>query len=51
MWLLDLTIEHVEVFRARSVGRYRDVARLERGTSLTPLVFPDLPLVVDDLLG
>jgi len=51
VWLLDLTTEHVEVLRAPSAGRYRDVARLERGASLTLLAFPDLPLVVDDLLG
>ena len=50
-WLLDLTTEHVEVFREPSGGRYRESVRLARGASLAPLVFPDLALVVDDLLG
>jgi Uma2 family endonuclease len=51
VWLLDLTTEHVEVFRAPSGGRYRETVRRGRGSSLAPLAFPDLTLVVDDLLG
>lgn len=51
VWLLDLTTEHIEVFRDPAGGRYREIVRLERGTSLTPLAFPDLALVVDQLLG
>lgn len=50
-WLLDLTTEHVEVFREPTGDRCREIIRLERGASLTPLAFPDLTLVVDDLLG
>ena len=50
-WLVDLTTERVEVFRRLTGGHYRDVARLARGAGLTPLAFPDLALVVDDLLG
>jgi Uma2 family endonuclease len=50
-WLLDLSAERVEVFRRPMGGRYRDVTRLERGANLSPLAFPDLALVVDDLLG
>jgi Uma2 family endonuclease len=50
-WLLDLTTERLEVFRDPADERYRDIVRLERGASLTPLAFPDLTLVVDDLLG
>src|SRR5262245_40846179 len=42
VWLLDLTTERVEVFRAASGGRYGDVMRLERGATLAPLAFPDL---------
>jgi Uma2 family endonuclease len=51
VWLLDLTTEHVEVFRDPRDGRYRETVRLERSASLVPLAFPDLALVVDDLLG
>jgi len=51
VWLLDLTTERVEVFRAPSPGRYSDVTRPGRGASLAPLAFPELSLVVDDLLG
>ena len=51
VWLLDLTTAGVEVLRAPSGGRYRDVARLERGANLAPLAFPDLSLFTDDLLG
>jgi len=51
VWLLDLTAEGVEVFRAPSPGRYSDVTRLGRGARLAPLAFPDLSLVVDDLIG
>ena len=50
-WLLDLTTEHVEVFRGPSGGRYHEIVRHPRGASLTPLAFPELTLVVDDLLG
>lgn len=51
-WLLDLTTEHLEVFREPSGGRYhREIVRLERGSSRAPLAFSDLALFVDDLLG
>ena len=50
-WLVDLTTEHVELFRAPSAGRYRDATRLNRGASLAPLAFAYLRMVVDDLLG
>ena len=50
-WLLDLMTERVEVFREPSGGRYRESARVARGSSLTPLAFPDLALAVDELLG
>jgi Uma2 family endonuclease len=51
VWLVDLISERVEMFREPSGDRYRDVTRLERGAELAPLVFSDLALVVDDLLG
>jgi len=51
VWLLDLTAERIEMFREPGSGRYGNVARLDRGAALSPLAFPDLTLVVDDLLG
>ena len=50
-WLLDLTAQRIDVCRDPNGGRYLDIARFERGASLTPLAFPDLALAVDDLLG
>ena len=51
VWLLDLTTEHVEIFREPSGSRYGDFVRLDRGAALSPLAFSDLALVVADLLG
>jgi Uma2 family endonuclease len=51
VWLIDLSSERVEMLREPRGGRYRDVTRLERGAELAPLVFSDLALVVDDMLG
>jgi len=51
VWLLDLTTERVEIFREPSGHHYGEVVGLERGAALAPLAFPDLTLVVDDLLG
>jgi len=39
------------VFREPSGRRYRETVRLERGSRLAPLGFPDLALAVDDLFG
>ena len=51
VWLVDLTAERIEIFREPSGGRYGSVVRMDRGANLSPLAFPDLALVVDDLLG
>jgi Uma2 family endonuclease len=52
-WLVDLTQEHIEVHRQpASVRRgYRDVQRYTRGMPLSLLVFPELRLTVEDILG
>jgi Uma2 family endonuclease len=50
-WLLDLTTEHVELFREPSGGPYREIVRLARRSSLSLLAFPDVAFAVDDLLG
>ena len=51
VWLVDLTAERIEMFREPSRGRFANVARLDSGSVLSPLAFPDLTLVVGDLLG
>ena len=50
-WLLDLTADRVEVYRAPAADGYQQVVRFERGQRLTPEAFPDLMVTVEDLLG
>jgi Uma2 family endonuclease len=50
-WLCDLVSQRVEVHREPRGNRYRAVRALARGESLASLAFPDVALVVDDLLG
>ncbi len=51
VWLVDLTIERVEVYREPTTEGYRQIRVLARGQPLEPRAFPDLALNVDDLLG
>jgi Uma2 family endonuclease len=50
-WLLDLTADRVEVYRAPTADGYQQVVRFERGQRLTPEAFPDLMVTVENLLG
>src|SRR3989442_6063002 len=50
-WILDLTADRVEVYRAPAADGYQRVVTLERGQRLTPGAFPDLIVTVEDLLG
>ena len=52
-WLVDLTQEHIEVYRHPVVSRrgYRNVQRYTRGMPLSLLAFPALRLTVEDILG
>jgi hypothetical protein len=43
--------QRVEVHREPAGNRYRTVRALSRGERLASLAFPDVVLVVDDLLG
>ncbi len=51
VWLVDLAEDQVEVFREPSARGYQDLRVLRRGDSLAPLLFPDLLLPVDTVLG
>jgi hypothetical protein len=50
-WLLDLTADQVEVYRAPAAERYGQARVFGRGASLIALAFPDTAITVDDLLG
>jgi Uma2 family endonuclease len=50
-WLCDLVSERVEVYREPMGNRCRAVQTLNRGEALRSLAFPDVALIVDDLLG
>ena len=53
VWLVDLTQDHIEVHRqpARTRRGYRDMQRCTRGMCLSLLAFPDLSVMVEDILG
>jgi Uma2 family endonuclease len=51
VWLLDLSVERVEVYRQPSPDGYREVLTYHRGQVLAPETFSDLLLSLDDLLG
>jgi len=52
-WLVDLTQDHIEVHRQPTASRrgYRDMQCYTRGMRLSLLSFPDLSLLVEDILG
>lgn len=52
-WLVDLTQDCIVVHRqpARTRRGYRDVQSYARGMSLSLLAFPDLSLLVEDIVG
>ncbi len=49
-WLVDLEEVVVEVYQAPSPQGYQRVARLGRGDRLAPQTFPELVLMVDEIL-
>lgn len=51
VWLLDLNADRLEAHRGPTLGGFREVRIHQRGDSATPEAFPDVSLVVDDLLG
>lgn len=50
-WLLDLLADRLEVHRRPTPDGYQDLRLFQRGESVAPQAFPDLVLMVDDLLG
>ncbi len=51
VWIVDFAGEVVEVCRVPSPDGYREVVRVPRWSSLSPVAFPDLTLGVDEILG
>jgi len=50
VWRVDLEEEVVEVYQAPSLQGYQRVARFGRGDRLAPRAFPELVLMVDEIL-
>ena len=50
-WIVNRQADAVDVFRDPSPDGYRDQHRRGRGEFVTPFAFPDLRLLVDDILG
>jgi Uma2 family endonuclease len=51
VWLVDLAIDRIAVYRTPIAGEYADVRSASRGDTLTPLQFPGVTTVVDEILG
>jgi Uma2 family endonuclease len=50
-WLCDLVSQSIEVHRQPKGRRYRVIQTLSRGEPLASLAFPDVGLLVENLLG
>lgn len=50
-WLVDLAQDRIEVYRSPSPEGYREVRVVSRGEWVAPVVFPDLELRGEDILG
>jgi len=51
VWVVDLAVGAVEVYREPTPDGYRQARRLGRGETLSPEALPDINLAVDDILG
>jgi Uma2 family endonuclease len=51
VWLIDLTENQIEVYRGPSGGAFSGEQIYARGSTLSPLAFPDLQIKVADITG
>ena len=51
VWLVDINGQFVEVYREPTSDTYQTVRKLEKGTRLSVLAFPDVTIIVDEVLG
>ena len=50
-WIVDLGGDAMEVYRDPAASDFRAVERVGGGGTVTPLLFPDISLAVDQMLG
>jgi Uma2 family endonuclease len=51
VWILDVETKVLTAYRDPSTGGYRTAQNFRRGDVITPIAFPDRPVVLADLLG
>lgn len=51
VWLVDIKEPCVVVYREPSPSGYQNIHRFQRGQTLSILAFPDIQIVVDNVLG
>lgn len=51
VWLVDINEQVIEVYREPTPTGYQNVQRLQPGQTLSILAFPELNLMVDEVLG
>ena len=51
VWIVDLAAQCVEIYRDPGPSGYERMDRFARGECVTPQAFPDIRLVVDEILG
>ena len=51
VWLVDIYEQVIIVYRYHSENGYSDIQKLSRGEKMSIQAFPEINLVVDDILG
>lgn len=51
LWVIDIPHDRLVVHREPTADGYANVESLERGTSISPLAFPDVTFSADEILG
>ncbi|XZN91695.1 MAG: Uma2 family endonuclease [Microcoleus sp.] len=51
VWLWDLDVNCLEVYRAPTANGYTSLKKFERGETVAPLAFPEFEVTVDFILG
>ncbi len=51
IWPLDLTSQCLEVYRLPTPDGYQSVQQFHRGQQVSLLAFPDVVILVDEVLG
>lgn len=51
VWLWDLEVNCLEVYRAPTANGYNSMQKFERGEIVSPLAFPDLQVSIDLILN